>query len=93
MPTAFVVRRSSVRSVVRGDGGDDGIDLLFAVRTLTSDVSVTRAIVALRMTQTPGVIEREHGSGQQICDYSNAAIVRPNAETTAGLVGTFGFSM
>ena len=48
VPRAFVVRRSSVRSVARGD---DDTDSLFTVSTLTSGVSVTWAIVGSRMAR------------------------------------------
>ena len=87
MLRAFVVRRSSVRSVARGD---DGTDWLFAASTLTSGVSVTCAIVGSRMARR----QTSKSGNMEVAGRSatNAAIVRPNAATTAGLVGAFDFS-
>ena len=82
----FIVRRSNVRCVARGD---DDTDLLFAVSTLTSGISVTWAIVGSRMArrQTPKSGNMEAASRSA----TNAAIVCPNAATAAGLVGAFDF--
>ena len=81
---AFVSRRNSVRSVAQGD---DDTDSLFVVSTLTNGVSVTRAIAGSRMarrqTSKSGNMETAGRAA------TNVAIVRPNAEITAGLVRAF----
>ena len=77
MPTALVVRRSSLRSVARGD---DEIDSLFDASTLTSGVLVAWVICGSRISKS--------GNVEAVGRFAaRSAIVRPNATTTAELVG------
>ena len=90
VPRAFVVRRSSVKSVARGDNDSHDTDSLFAFSTLTSGVRVNWAVVGSRMARR----QKSKSGNMEAAGKSatNAAIVRSNAKTTAGVVETFVFS-
>ena len=81
-----MIRRSSVRSVVRGD--DDTVSLVDA-STLTSSVGVAREMVGSRMARRQMSKSGNMKAGGR--SATNAPIVYPNAPTTAGLVGAFDF--
>ena len=75
MPRAFVVRRSSVKSVARGD---DDTDSLFAVSTLTSGVRVNWTVVGSRMA-----IRQRAGTWKR---PANLRLMRPLSARTQRLL-------